>query len=117
MIDKNETTYISQQEFFNEYVKSTMGVSTTPVAVYDEDGEWVESEGTTCSGEWYDYDLPNKTRYFTADRQTGTLIDEFDSYAQAEIAIQMYEEQDKKEGIFEPNFYSIVDEEHCTLYE
>lgn len=56
-------------------------------------------------------------KYYTADRETGTFIDEFDTYAEAEKAIEQYEKDDKKNGVFEPDFYDIVDEEHCTIYE
>lgn len=54
-------------------------------------------------------------KVFTADRETGTFIDEFASIEEARVAIQQYEESDKADGIYEPNFYDIVDEEHHSL--
>lgn len=54
-------------------------------------------------------------KYYTADRETGTFIDAFDTIEEARAAIEKYEADDKVEGIYEKDFYSIVDEEHCTV--
>ena len=56
-------------------------------------------------------------KIFTADRETGTLIEEFATVEEARKAIKAYEEKDKAEGIFEENFYDVVDEDHCTIWE
>lgn len=39
------------------------------------------------------------------------MIDEFDSMKAAEKTLELYEKEDKKDGIFEPDFYEIVTEE------
>ena len=54
-------------------------------------------------------------KIYTADRETGTFIEEFYSFEDAEQAIATYEEKDKTDGIYEENFYDIVDENHHTL--
>jgi hypothetical protein len=46
-------------------------------------------------------------KYYTQDRETGTKIDWFDSKSQAEHAIRLYEEDDKKNGCFEEDYYEI----------
>lgn len=51
-------------------------------------------------------------RYFTAARETGDLCEEFKTYEECKKAIAEYEEHDKKEGIYVPDFYDIVDEDH-----
>lgn len=53
--------------------------------------------------------------YYTADRETGTFIDEFDTYEKAMAAIRSYEETDRKEGTYTEDFYNVVDEEHISM--
>lgn len=50
-------------------------------------------------------------RYIIQDRQAGNKIEEFDSLQEAQNKLQEYEEQDKAEGIYEKNFYEIVEKE------
>lgn len=47
---------------------------------------------------------------YTADRETGTFIDEFETVGDALEAIHQYEEDDKAEGVYVPEFYDVVDE-------
>lgn len=54
-------------------------------------------------------------RFYTANRETGTFIDEFDTYEEAKKAIEEYEEQDKTDGIYEADFYEVEDENHCPI--
>ena len=54
-------------------------------------------------------------KIYTADRETGTFIDRFETVADAKAAINEYEESDKAEGTYEPDFYDIVDEDHVSL--
>lgn len=56
-------------------------------------------------------------KIYTADRETGTFIEEFSTVEKARKAIESYEEKDKADGIYEENFYDIVDENHCTIQE
>lgn len=44
-------------------------------------------------------------RFYTANREAGTFIDEFDTYEEAKKAIEEYEAQDKTDGIYEADFY------------
>lgn len=46
--------------------------------------------------------------YAVRDREAGNLIDKFETKIKAQLAVKSYEKQDKKEGIFEPNFYEIT---------
>lgn len=43
------------------------------------------------------------------DRQSGNVIDAFDSLEAATYALNEYEEADKLDGIYEENFYEIFD--------
>ena len=54
-------------------------------------------------------------RIYTANRETGTIIDEFNTIEEAMAAIEKYEIEDMNEGVYEDDFYDIVDEEHCSL--
>lgn len=54
-------------------------------------------------------------KYYTADKETGTFIDEFDNYEDALSAISQYEEQDRADGNYTRDFYDIVDEDHCHI--
>lgn len=48
-------------------------------------------------------------KYFTADKETGTVIDEVSSVAEGKKLIASYEQDDKNDGVYEENFYDIVD--------
>lgn len=52
---------------------------------------------------------------FTADKETGTIIDEFKTYEEAKAAIEAYEDKDRAGGVYTDDFYDIVDEEHRSL--
>lgn len=54
-------------------------------------------------------------RLYVADRETGTFIEEIKTLEEGKNLIVKYEKQDKKDGIYEENFYSIVDENHCNI--
>lgn len=54
-------------------------------------------------------------KIYTANRETGVFIEEFATVEGAKRAIAGYESDDKKEGIYEPNFYDVVNEEHETI--
>lgn len=57
----------------------------------------------------------NKTMIYTADRETGTFIEQCDTIEHAKMKIAEYEEQDKKDDTYEEDFYDIVDEDHCHI--
>lgn len=61
------------------------------------------------------YPILTRIKFFTADRETGTIIDWFSSIEEAQKAIEEYEEEDKKDGTYTANFYDIVDESHKSL--
>lgn len=46
-------------------------------------------------------------KYVIQNRETGDVIDEFDTQSEAEAALNSYEEEDKSNGIYEANFYEI----------
>jgi hypothetical protein len=52
---------------------------------------------------------------FTANKETGMLIEEVNSFEEGEMKIAEYEKADKKEGNYEENWYNIVDENHCNI--
>lgn len=53
-------------------------------------------------------------KLYTADRETGTHIEEVESAEEGLKLIAEYEAADKDEGIFVENFYDIVDENHAS---
>lgn len=52
---------------------------------------------------------------YTADKETGTFIEKVESIDQGLKMIAVYEWQDKVNGCYEPGFYDIVDENHCSV--
>ena len=54
-------------------------------------------------------------KIFTADRETGTFIEECESIEQARELIKKYEAEDMSNGLYEENFYDIVNENHETI--
>ena len=55
------------------------------------------------------------SKFYTADRETGTFIDKVESIEQGKKMIDVYEWEDKANGYYEPNFYDVVDENHCSV--
>lgn len=43
------------------------------------------------------------------DREAGNVIDRFESYEKAIQALRQYEESDKEEGIYTPDFYEVAE--------
>lgn len=50
-------------------------------------------------------------KYYTCDREAGNKIESFNTIEEARQAIKEYEEKDKKENIYEEDFYQIYDAE------
>lgn len=48
-------------------------------------------------------------KFTIQDRETGTFIDEFDTYTEAMKELQRYEDEDKQEGVYTLDFYEIVE--------
>jgi len=46
--------------------------------------------------------------YIIQQKETGTLIEEFISLIEAQEALKEYEEMDKNEGVYTPDFYEII---------
>ena len=53
-------------------------------------------------------------RCFVADRQTGTFIEEIKSIKEGLDLINLYEEADREDGVYIPDFYDIVSEYHTS---
>lgn len=49
--------------------------------------------------------------YAIQDRETGTMIDIFGTLEEAEKALEEYESDDMKDGVYTPDFYEIVEVE------
>lgn len=58
-----------------------------------------------------------KMKYRTRDREAGNVIDSFETLEEARKAIKDYEETDKKEGTYTPDFYEIYDFENGEIVE
>lgn len=50
-------------------------------------------------------------KYILRDREAGNTIAEFATQEKAELALQEYEEEDKQDGTYEPDFYEIIKED------
>lgn len=48
------------------------------------------------------------TIFAIRDRESGNVIDKFNSLEEAQTELAKYEENDKQEGIYEEDFYEIV---------
>lgn len=51
------------------------------------------------------------TRYVIQDREAGNVIEHFATLELAQERLIEFEQSDKEEGIYTPNFYEIVEEE------
>ena len=54
-------------------------------------------------------------KIYTADKETGTFIEECSTVEEAINLIKLYEHHDKADGIFEEDFYDIVNENHESI--
>lgn len=52
--------------------------------------------------------------WIVRDRETGTGIDIFDTLEEAERALEEYESDDMKEGVYTSDFYEIVEVKICV---
>lgn len=52
---------------------------------------------------------------YTADKETGAFIDKVDYVEEGLKLISEYEKKDKIEGTYVPDFYDIVDINHCSV--
>lgn len=65
----------------------------------------------------YELEVPENKKIFVACRDTGELIREVSSIEEAQKCIEEYEKNDKRDGIYEPNYYDIVNEEQVPLVD
>ncbi len=56
-------------------------------------------------------------RLYTACRETGDFIGEVNSIQEGKERIKEYEKTDRKMGVYEDNFYTIVNENHEEVDE
>lgn len=54
-------------------------------------------------------------KYFTADKETGCIIDEVYSIEEGKRLIAEYEQEDKMKGAFNPNFYDVVNIDRISV--
>lgn len=47
--------------------------------------------------------------YVIRDREAGNIIDRFSTYEEAQQALNQYEQEDKEEGTYTPDFYEIIE--------
>ena len=52
---------------------------------------------------------------YVANKETGTFIEPVENIAEGLNIISEFEKDDKEEGIFKPDFYDIVSEDHCSV--
>lgn len=56
-----------------------------------------------------------KMKIYTANKETGTFIEECATVKEALAKIEEYERNDKEEGIYEEGFYDVVNGAHETI--
>ena len=56
-------------------------------------------------------------KIYTANRDTGSFIEEAESVDMAKAMIRFYENEDKRNDVFEPNFYDVVNQNHESLLQ
>jgi hypothetical protein len=56
-----------------------------------------------------------QNRFQTRSSESGDVIDEFNSLEVAQQAVESYEEEDRKEGNYTPNFYEVYDFENKKI--
>lgn len=54
-------------------------------------------------------------KLYTADKETGTFIDEVESIEEGLKLIEEYETTDREDGNYAPDFYDVVNEEHSSV--
>ena len=81
----------------------------------NEEGKWDYAENDYDTYEC-EKDFMN-SKFFTADKETGTVIEECNSMREALNNIEMYEESDKDEGTYEYGFYDVIDERGCSIID
>lgn len=75
----------------------------------DRELDEVFSDGVSDDCSQYEQEQEHSiTRYVIQDREAGNVIDEFNTLTEAKAELERYEEQDKQDGIYTPNFYEIV---------
>lgn len=48
-------------------------------------------------------------KYVVRDREAGNVIETFNSREEAYSAMLEYEKEDEREGVYEPDFYEVVE--------
>ena len=89
--------------------------TTTWDILVDFCGEEVYLDSPKELERWLE-DFADSTAYATRDRETGTIIDYFESLENARFAIERYEEKDKEDGTYEPDFYEIAKKDENGNY-
>lgn len=54
-------------------------------------------------------------KIYVGCKENGDFIEEVSSIEEGKKIIKKYEKQDKKEGIYQEDFYEIMNEEHCRI--
>ena len=55
-------------------------------------------------------------KFIVRDRMAGNVIEDFDSLEEAKKCIELFEIQDKRDGMYTPNFYEIYDAEKEIIF-
>lgn len=55
--------------------------------------------------------------YVIRDREAGNMIDTVSTREEAEALLQAYEDEDRRDGTYSPDFYEIVEREYYTVRE
>lgn len=115
---------------YKEYTwKEVLDYFGAPEELEDTDDlkEWYEKENEVSFDylieQWRDEngEIVEKKEHimkiYTANRETGSFIEEAESIDMAKAMIRFYEDEDKKNDVFESNFYDVVNQNHESLLQ
>lgn len=96
-----------------DYDHLTSNEQKTCITFDVEEAEWNDDLECYINNGYVIFDgITNKTdssvRFVVRDREAGNVIDIVASYEAAEELLEQYEDQDKKDGFYEKDFYEIV---------
>lgn len=59
--------------------------------------------------------MTTSRKLYVADRETGTFIEEVKDIPEGLSMINFYEQCDRNDGTYTPDFYDLVDEDHGSV--
>lgn len=99
--DNDDLAELYDYDFMNWYNEVTKGIDDL---TEDEYKMIIRDQ----RGDAYYQEFEEINEYIIRDRETGNIIEETASKEKAEEIVRSYEEEDKKDGNYTPDFYEII---------